>query len=105
MIAGSSACLMTSKYEMPTYSTMRKAAAPMTGGMSCPLTDAATSMAPALVLGNPTRFMRGMVKVPVVTTLAMEEPEMTPLRPEATTAAFAGPPRMWPSREKATLMK
>ncbi len=32
---------------MPTYSTIRKAAAPITGGMICPLTDEATSTAPA----------------------------------------------------------
>ena len=34
-----------------------------------------------------------MVKVPVVTTLAIDEPEIRPVRPEATTAALAGPPR------------
>ncbi|CFN80004.1 Uncharacterised protein [Bordetella pertussis] len=32
---------------MPTYSIIRKAAAPMTGGMIWPLTDEAVSMAPA----------------------------------------------------------
>ena len=47
MMAGSAACLMTSEYGMPTYSTMRKAAAPITGGMICPLMDEAASMAPA----------------------------------------------------------
>ena len=77
----------------------------MIGGVSWPLVDAATSTAPAFSAGNPTRFMSGMVKVPVVTTLAIEEPETMPLRPEATTAALAGPPRRWPRSEKATLMK
>ncbi|CSI60470.1 Uncharacterised protein [Vibrio cholerae] len=67
--------------------------------------EAATSTAPALVPGKPTRFIKGMVKVPVVTTLAIEEPETNPERPDATTAALAGPPRMCPSIEKATLMK
>ncbi len=34
---------------MPTYSIIRKAAAPITGGVNWPLVDAATSTAPALV--------------------------------------------------------
>ena len=76
---------------MPTYSTIRKAAAPMIGGMSWPLVEAATSTAPAFSAGKPTRFINGMVKVPVVTTLAMEEPEISPVgrRP---------PPPPWPAR-------
>ena len=44
-----------------------------------------------------------MVKMPVVTTLATEEPEIMPVMPEETTAAFAGPPRNWPSSEKRDL--
>ena len=36
--------------------------------------------------------MRGMVKVPVVTTLATAEPLMDPRKPEARTATLAGPP-------------
>ena len=43
--------------------------------------------------------------MPVVTTLAIEEPEIRPVMPEDRTAALAGPPRMWPSSENATLMK
>ena len=77
----------------------------MTGGVSWPLTEEAHSIAPALCAGKPTRFISGMVKVPVVTTLAMEEPEIMPVDAEDTTAALAGPPRRWPSREKATRMK
>jgi hypothetical protein len=46
-----------------------------------------------------------MVKVPVVTTLAIEEPEIRPVIAEETTAALAGPPRIWPISEKATWMK
>ncbi len=46
-----------------------------------------------------------MVKVPVVTTLAMDEPEIRPVIAEDTTAALAGPPFMWPISEKATWMK
>ena len=77
----------------------------MTGGVNWPLVDAATSTAPALVPGKPTRFINGMVKVPVVATLAIEEPEIRPVVAEATTAALAGPPLRWPSMAKATLMK
>ena len=77
----------------------------MTGGMICPFTEDATSTAPAFSLLKPTRFIIGMVKVPVVTTLAMDEPEISPVMPDATTAALAGPPRRWPISEKATLMK
>ncbi len=46
--AGRNACLMTSEYGMPTYSTIRNAAAPITGGMIWPLTEDEVSMAPAL---------------------------------------------------------
>ena len=56
---------------MPTYSVMRNATAPMTGGVRTPLIDDETSTAPALVAGKPTFFISGIVKVPVVTTLAM----------------------------------
>ncbi len=77
----------------------------MTGGMIWPLTEDATSTAPAFSELKPTRFISGMVKVPVVTTLAMEEPEMRPVMAEETTAALAGPPRMWPISENATWMK
>ena len=90
---------------MPTYSTIRKAAAPITGGMICPLTELATSTAPAFSALKPTRFISGMVKVPVVTTLAIDEPEIRPVIAEDTTAALAGPPRMWPISENATWMK
>ena len=77
----------------------------MTGGMIWPLTEDATSTAPAFSREKPTRRIIGIVKVPVVTTLAIDEPEIRPVIAEATTAALAGPPRRWPIREKATLMK
>ena len=77
----------------------------MTGGMIWPLTDEATSTEPAFSALKPTRFMSGIVKVPVVTTLAIEEPEIRPVAADPTTAAFAGPPRRWPSAPKAILMK
>ena len=54
---------------------VKNAAAPITGGVSCPLVDDATSTAPARSAENPVRFISGMVNVPVVTTLAIELPE------------------------------
>ncbi len=77
----------------------------MTGGVIWPFTDDATSTAPAFSRLKPTRRISGIVKVPVVTTLAMDEPEISPVMAEATTAALAGPPRRWPSSENATWMK
>ena len=93
MTAGKKACFITSTNGMPMYSTIRNAAAPMIGGVSCPFVEDATSTAPAFSAGNPTFFITGMVKVPVVTTLAMDEPEIIPVIAEDTTAALAGPPR------------
>lgn len=69
------------------------------------MVDAATSTAPAFSAEKPTLRMRGMVKVPVVTTLAMAEPEIIPVMADDTTAALAGPPTIWPIRAKATRMK
>ena len=77
----------------------------MIGGMIWPLVEAATSIAPALVPGKPVFFITGMVKVPVVTTLAMEEPEIEPVMPEARIAALAGPPRYLPTIAKARSRK
>jgi len=48
----------------------------MTGGVSCPLVDEATSTAPAFSAVKPTRFISGIVNVPVVTTFEIEEPEI-----------------------------
>ena len=77
----------------------------MTGGMIWPFTEDDTSTAPAFSALKPTRFIIGIVKVPVVTVLAIDDPEIKPVIPEATTAALAGPPLKWPSSENATLMK
>ena len=60
---------------MPVNSAIRNAATPITGGVNWPLVDEATSTAPAFSAENPVRFISGMVKVPVVTTLAIDEPE------------------------------
>ncbi len=86
-------------------SAMMKAAAPMIGGIIWPLVDAATSIAPAFVAGMPIRFMTGIVKVPVVTTFAMDEPDMRPVMPEARIAALAGPPRNMPTIANASCKK
>ena len=45
-----------------------------------------------------------MVKEPVVTTFASDEPEIVPSRPDATTAVFAGPPAYLPVKENARSM-
>ena len=90
---------------MPVYSAIRKAAAPMTGGIICPLEPAATSTAPAFSAEKPTFFMRKMVTGPQVRTFAMELPDMQPWRPEATTAALAGPPRRCPRSENDSAVR
>ena len=46
-----------------------------------------------------------MVKEPVVTTLATADPDTVPMKPEATTAALAGPPMRWPVKATARSMK
>ena len=56
-------------------SAMRNAAAPITGGVSCPFVDAATSTAPAFSGVRPVFFINGIVNVPVETTFAIDEPE------------------------------
>ena len=82
-----------------------KAPAPMTGGMSCPPVLAAASMAPAKKGLKPDRRMRGMVKVPVVTTLATALPEREPMRALATAAVLAGPPLVLPAIRSANPMR
>ena len=70
---------------------MMNAPAPMIGGMSGPPVEAAASTPAANRGVNPARFISGMVITPVVTTLATEEPEIEPIRPEASTATWPGP--------------
>ena len=96
---------MTFVYVIPKNSAMIKAAAPMIGGISCPFTPAATSIAPAFVRERPAFFISGMVNVPTVTTFAVELPETMPVRPLAMTEALAGPPLYLPRSEKAKFMK
>ena len=73
---------------------MTKAAAPITGGTSCPPVEATASTAPAKEGRYPAFFIIGMVNAPVVTTLPTELPERVPMRLLATTAVLAGPPTL-----------
>ena len=82
-----------------------KAPAPMTGGMSWPPVLAAASMAPAKNGLKPERRIRGMVKVPVVTTLATALPDREPMNALATAAVLAGPPRVLPATRSARPMR
>ena len=81
------------------------APAPMTGGMSWPPVLAAASMAPAKYGRKPARFMSGMVKVPVVTTLATALPDRDPMKALPTAAVLAGPPRVPPATRLASPMR
>ena len=80
---------------------MINAAAPITGGMICPADDAELSTPPAKEALYPVSFISGIVKEPVVTTFASDDPEIVPRNPDATTAVFAGPPTYLPVSEKA----
>ena len=82
---------------------MMKAAAPMMGGVTCPPHEAEASTAPAKRGEKPTRFIIGIVITPVVTVLAMAEPEIMPNRPEDTTETLAGPPEKRPAAMVARL--
>ena len=61
-------------YFSPKISAMMKAAAPITGGKIWPPQEAAASTAPANSGVYPIFFIRGIVKLPVVATLATAEP-------------------------------
>ncbi len=77
----------------------------MIGGMNMPPMEAEGSMAPATWGRKPARFIRGMVKAPVETVLAMAEPDTEPKKPEAMTATLAGPPTLLPARARGRSMK
>jgi hypothetical protein len=93
------------RYGRPRNEAMRKAPAPMTGGMSCPPVEATASTAPAKKDGYPIFFIRGMVNVPVPYTLATAEPEIEPNRHDEVTAISAGPPGCVPVNACAKRMK
>ena len=42
------------------------------------------------------RFIVGMVKDPVITVFAIDEPEIIPIIPDASTLTFAGPQQNGP---------
>ena len=60
-------------------------------------------MAPALVGVRPVLFIIGIVKVPVVTVFATEDPEINPVNPEAKIAALAGPLSFYRLMQKLNL--
>ena len=85
-------------YGISRNSAIRKAAAPMIGGINWPPVEATASMAPACTPVYPPRRINGMVMTPVVTTLETTLPEIEPKNPDAVTAIFACPPRKRPTR-------
>ena len=74
-----------------------KAAAPRIGGVICPPVDAVASTAPEKCGGYPTFFIAGIVKDPVVTVFAIEDPDIVPRNAEEKIATFAGPPEYLPA--------
>jgi len=50
-------------------------------------------------------FIKGIVKLPVVTVLAVELPDTVPIIPLETTAALAGPPLVYPVKAVAKSIK
>ncbi|MBA7564735.1 hypothetical protein ES708_06402 [subsurface metagenome] len=67
--------------------------------------EATGSTAPAKTGLYPILFIKGIVKLPVVTVLAVELPDTVPIIPLETTAAFAGPPLVYPVRAVAKSIK
>src|SRR5699024_5058316 len=95
------AVIATVVWGTPSVSAMMNAAAPITGGRIWPPTEAVDSTAPAKVLEYPTFVIIGIVKAPVDTTLAIADPLIEPMKPEAMAATLAGPPRVWPAMASA----
>ena len=85
------------RYGIWISSAMMKAPAPMIGGMIWPPVDATASTAAANAGRKPSFFIIGIVKAPVVTTLAEALPEIVPNKALATVATLAGPPRNRPA--------
>ena len=96
---------MISEYSIRANSTIRKAAAPIIGGMICPPVDAAASTAPANVGVKPSRFIIGIVSTPVDATFAVALPFTVPIKLLATTATLALPPRLVPATARAKSIK
>merc|ERR1711966_331418 len=57
------------------------------------------------LLKNLFFFIIGIVKVPVVTVFAIEDPEIKPVIPDPKIAALAGPPLIFPTIAKAKSKK
>merc|ERR1711906_38746 len=57
------------------------------------------------LLKNLFFFIIGIVKVPVVTVFAIEDPEIKPVIPDPRIAALAGPPLIFPTIAKAKSKK
>ena len=79
------------------YSTIMNAAAPKIGGVIWPPVEDAASTAPEKCEGYPTFFMAGIVKDPVVTVLAIDDPEIVPIKADEKIATLAGPPENFPA--------
>ena len=75
---------------MPIKLAITKAAAPITGGIIWPLTEEDTSIAPAFSFEKPVFFIIGIVKVPVVTVLAIDEPDIKPVIPDPIGSGMTG---------------
>lgn len=86
------------RYDTPKNSAIKKAAAPIIGGVMSPPVEAMASTAPEKLDGKPTLFIIGMVSVPVVATFAAAEPEIIPVKPLAKIATLAGPPTRPPEK-------
>ena len=67
------------------------------GCVICPPVEAVASTAPEKCEGYPTFFIAGIVREPVVTVFAIEDPEMVPRKAEEKIATLAGPPEYLPA--------
>ncbi len=74
-------------YGIESHSAIINAAAPSIGGVIPPPVDAAASIAAATWGLNPVFFIRGIVILPVPTTLAVAAPLRLPINALLTTAA------------------
>src|SRR5512143_1618114 len=84
--------ITSSLYGTPRSSAITNAEAPITGGVTCPPHEAEASTAPANCGEKPYFFISGIVSEPVVTALAIADPEIMPNSPDDTTQTLAGPP-------------
>ena len=71
---------------MPRNSAIRKADIPITGGINCPPSEDADSIAAAVAGGMPAPIMEGMVAEPMVIAFAAPLPLTVPTHIEPTTA-------------------